>query len=173
LGESNWEEDKPMTQTGNTLEQEKRIFVVPAHFGIDIERICEGQSEKENPPEVFLLSSECIGGHLLAVESRFLEQGQNLTCPGLPLVGAPFGPGWGFSEAVVGKRSDGSAEFQLPPLHSEILASGDTWGYRLCILEDRELPEAIAQLTRIRQELAKGDSEGEEPTGRRVTISPL
>jgi hypothetical protein len=120
---------------------------------MDIDTVCKKCSEDENSPQVFLLSDR-IAGSLLGVSTSFLEEGQLLQCPSLPLAGAAFDPNWGFSQAVVGTDAIGRTKFQLPEVHHRFLNSGDTHGYRLCVIENTEIPEVIAQLENIRSALA-------------------
>jgi len=122
---------------------------------LDIDGICRKLSQEANPPEAFLVASDLIDGQLLGVSIFFLEDGQQLPCPGPPLTGAAFGPDWGFSQVEVGQRTDGSLGFRLPPTHFETLANGNAYGYRLDIIDDHEVPEAIKQLASIRAKLLK------------------
>jgi hypothetical protein len=134
--------------------QENRAFIGLEHPADDIERICQVCSEKEIPPKVFLLSS-VSSNSLLVVRVEFLEDGQLITCPGLPLVGAVFGPDWGYARAELSIRSDGTAEFREPSGHPDTFMNGDTWGYRLCPIDNQEIPQSLAQLACIRAQLAK------------------
>jgi hypothetical protein len=121
----------------------------------DIDGICCKLSQEANPPEAFLVASDSIEGQLLGVSIFFLEDGQQLPCPGPPLTGAAFGPDWGFSQAEVGKRPDGSLGFRLPNTTFENLANGSSHGYRLDIIDDHEVTGAIRQLASIRAKLLK------------------
>jgi hypothetical protein len=158
-----------MTETGN-VSATQTLFVSAASE-VDIERICRERSEEEAPPEVFMVSSEAIAGHLLAIGMEFLEEGQQLRCPGLPLAGAAFDPSWGFSQAEVGTRRDGSIEFRLPSIHPERLSRGDIYGYRLCILGNHEVPEVIGQLAHIRAELKRCRPELKKHGGFRIAVT--
>lgn len=162
-----------MTQTPGISAQGSQTPHITAASELDIERICREYGEAEAPPEAFLISSELIEGQLLAINLEFLEEGQQLPCPGLPLAGAAFDPGWGFSQAEVGVRRDGSAQFRLPSMHFESLANGDLYGYRLCIIDDHEVPEVIGQLTHIRAELARHRREPKRSKGVPITITQL
>jgi hypothetical protein len=86
---------------------------------------------------------------------EFLEQGQLLACPGLPLVGAAFDPDWGFARAEIKLDPDGKADFRLPSGHFDTFRDGDTSRYRLCPVDAQEIPQLIRQLAHIRAELAK------------------
>lgn len=160
-----------MTQARN-VSATQNLFVSTVSE-VDIERICREYGDAEAPPEAFIVSSKLIEGQLLAINLEFLEEGQQLPCPGLPLAGAAFNPDWGFSQVEVGLRRDGSAEFRLPSIHFESLASGDIHGYRFCILDDHEVPEVIGQLTHIRGEFARLRIETQKRQGVRVTITQL
>jgi hypothetical protein len=162
-----------MTQTPGISAQANRTLFVAAAAGLDIERICREYGEQENPPEAFMVRSEAIEGQLLAINLAFLERGQLLPHPGLPLAGAAFDPGWGFSQAEVCKRRDGLFEFRLPSLHFETLASGDIYGYRMSIIDDHEVPEAMGQLADIRRELARRRSETQKRGDIRVRITQV
>ena len=162
-----------MTQAQGTSASASETLFIAAASGLNIECICRYFGEAEAPPEAFMVSSKLIEGQLLAMNLEFLEEGQQLPCPGLPLAGAAFDPDWGFSQVEVGLRRDGSAEFRLPAIHFESLASGDIHGYRFCILDDNEVPEVISQLTHIRAELARHHREPERSKGVRITITQL
>jgi|ERR1039458_9391203 hypothetical protein len=162
-----------MTQTPGIPTRANQTLLITAASELDIERICREYGGAEAPPEAFIVSSKLIEGQLLAVNLEFLEVGQQLPCPGLPLAGAAFDPDWGFSQVEVGLRRDGSAEFRLPSIHFESLASGDMHGYRFCILDDYEVPEVIGQLTHIRGEFARRRSETQKHEGVRVTITQV
>jgi hypothetical protein len=162
-----------MTQTQGTPAPANQTLFIAVALELNIERICQKYGEAEEPPEAFMVSSKLIEGQLLAMNLEFLEQGQQLPSPGLPLAGAALDPDWGFSQAEVGVRRDGSAEFRLPSIHFENLASGDIHGYRFCILDDHEVPEVISQLAHIRGEFARHRSETQKQGGVRVTITPV
>jgi hypothetical protein len=70
-------------------------------------------------------------------------------------------------------RSDGSAEFRLASIDFEGLASDNTYGYRMCIVDNYEVSEVIGQLAYIRTELAQRSREPNEHAGVRVTITRL
>jgi hypothetical protein len=139
----------------------------------DIERICEECNERERPPEIFVLSSKSMSNALLAVKVEFLEDGQLLGCPGLPLVGAVFDPDWGFARAEVESRALQPAEFRVPKGHPNTFTSGDTWGYRLCPIDNHEIPDLIRELARIRVELAKPRNKPNGERGVAVTLTEL
>jgi hypothetical protein len=162
-----------MTDTWSVSAQAKQTFFVSVAPDLDIEYICREFGEEEDPPNAFLVSGEAIADQLLAISLKFLEEGQQLPCPGLPLAGAAFDPDWGFSQAEVAVRRDGTAEFRLPSVHFETLASGDVYGYRLCIIDNHEVPEVIGQLAHIRAELTKRRREPRENTGVQITITQL
>lgn len=162
-----------MTQSPDVSARANQTLFVDAASELDIERICREYGGAETPPEAFIVSSKLIEGQLLAMNLEFLEEGQQLPCPGLPLAGAAFDPDWGFSQVEAGLRRDGSAEFRLPPIHSESLASGDIHGYRFCIIDDQEVPGVIGQLADIRRELARRPSKAQKYKGVRVTITQL
>jgi hypothetical protein len=160
-----------MTEIRNVSASQTRF--VSAASEVDIEGICREYSEAEAPPEAFMASSELIEGQLLAMNLEFLEEGQQLPCPGLPLAGAAFDPDWGFSQAEVGMRRDGSAEFRLPSMHFGSLASGDIYGYRMCIIDNHEVPDVIVQLAHIRAELARRRREHKRHARIRIEITKL
>jgi hypothetical protein len=162
-----------MSQTSGVSAQANHTLFVTAACEVDIECICREYGGAEAPPEAFMVSSKLIEGQLLAISLEFLEGGQQLPCPGLPLAGAAFDPDWGFSQVEVGLRSDGSAEFRLPSIHFESLASGGIHGYRFCILDDHEVPEVIGQLANIRREVARRRSETPKREGVRITITQV
>jgi hypothetical protein len=162
-----------MTQTPGIPAHANQALHLTAASELDIERICREYGEAEAPPEAFTVSSKLIEGQLLALNLEFLEEGQQLPCPGLPLAGAVFDPDWGFSQVEVGLRRDGSAEFRLPSIHFESLANGDVYGYRFCILDDHEVPEVVDQLAHIREELARRRGETEKYEGVHVTITQM
>lgn len=120
---------------------------------LDIEIICQDYGQGANPPDAFLVAGDEIGGQLLCVSIFFLEDGQQVPCPGLPFLGAAFGPDWGFSQAEVGIRANGSVGFRLPQVNADALSVGDLYGYRLCVIEDHEVPKLIRQLAQIRTQL--------------------
>jgi hypothetical protein len=128
---------------------------VSARANTDIERILEECSERTQVPEVLLLTSESVDGAILAINMEFLEQGQLLACPGLPLVGAAFDPDWGFARVEIKLIPDSKADFHLAGGHFDTFRDGDTSGYRLCPIDAQEIPQLIRQLAHIRAELAK------------------
>jgi hypothetical protein len=121
----------------------------------DIERICQERSEQEKPPQAFIISGVLIRNSLLAMRRDFLDEGQGLGWPRRQLLGATFDPDWGFAFAELNVRTDADTEFAAPSCRFEDSAIGDTWGYRLCPMEDREIPEVIGQVAQIRRELSK------------------
>lgn len=150
----------------------KCALVVFAQADLDIERICREYSEEANPAEVFLVTGKSMGSALMGVSLEFLERGQLLPCPGLPLAGAAFDPDWGFARAVIGLHSGGIADFRLPPGYLDTVEDRETYGYRLCPIDHHEIPEAIKQLAHIRAELAKPRQPTKNPSIN-VTITPL
>jgi hypothetical protein len=162
-----------MVETVNVLSQEKHASIGLAQPNIDIERICQEYSEAEKSPKVFLMSSRSVANSLVAVKVEFLEDGQHLTCPGLPLVGAAFDPDWGFARVEIELHQGKPGEFRVPSGHPDTFTSGDTWGYRLCPIENHEIPDVIRQLAHIRAELAKPRQHSETKTGIEVSITEL
>lgn len=159
------------TERASAREKDDRIG-----FGltdVDIERICEKFRRKTNPPEVFLVTSKAIRGALLGVSMAFLERGQLLPCPGLPLVGAAFDPDWGFARAEVALRDDGSVDFRLPSGRFDPLGDGDTYGYRLCPIDNDQIPEAISQLAKIRAGLARPRQRPRKKPSIKVTVTQI
>jgi hypothetical protein len=144
-----------MVAVGNGSEQLGYEFIGFAQTQMDIQRICQRCSERANPPDIFLLSSDSIGNSLLVVSVEFLSEGQSLACPGLPLVGDAFDPDWGFAQAEMDSTIPGTPQFRLPAGRFETYRDGDIWGYRMCPIDDHELPRAIRQLARIRETLAR------------------
>lgn len=121
----------------------------------DIERICQKNSEKDRPPEAFLLTGKPILGGLLAVGLEFLEKGQSLGCPGFPLLGAALNPDWGFARVEVTACPSGFTEIRVPSGNPDSYMIGDTWGYRFYPIETSDLPLLIEQLATIRAEITK------------------
>ena len=158
--------------TGVPLQAQYGIVGTEMRIG-DIERICQECSERERPPEVFLMSSKSMRNALLAVKVQFLEDGQLLGCPGLPLVGAEFDPDWGFARAEIELRDLQPAEFRVPKGHPDTFTSGDIWGYRFCPIGSYEITDAIRELARIRAELAKPRSKPNGEPGVGVTLTEL
>ena len=158
-----------MIETESASAGAKDDCIVFALADVDIEGICRKHSEMAHAPDVFLVSTKSIGNALLAVSLTFLEEGQLLPCPGLPLVGAAFDPDWGFASAVIGLNRDGSADFRLPAGPFDIEGERDTCGYRLCHIDNHEIPEAIGQLAHVRLELAKP----RQNPGMKVTVTQL
>ncbi len=144
-----------MIENGIAPEREDASFIRFAESEADVERICEFCSCQENSPDVLLLSGYSTGNSLLLVRRGFLEEGQSLACPGLPLDGAAFDPDWGFARAQVEMRRDGSSQFRLPPGRFETLMEGDAWGYRMSPVENNDLPGILRQLKHIRASLAR------------------
>ena len=141
-----------MVEAGNVSARATYEF---AQADMGIERILEEYSERAQPPEVLLLTSESVDGAILAINMEFLEQGQLLACPGLPLVGAAYDPNWGFARVEIKLNPDGKADFCLPGGHFDTFRDGDTSGYRLCPVDTQEIPQLIRQLEHVRVELAK------------------
>lgn len=120
----------------------------------EVEQVCQEQCERDDSPQAFVVGGVLTANSLMAVKRDFLEDGQCLTWPGLPLAGATFDPNWGFALAEVTRGDGGSARFVPPSRAIDASSSGDTWGYRLCPIDHCEITEAIAQLARIRSKLS-------------------
>src|SRR5579859_7525996 len=140
---------------------------------LSVEEICRKCSEDQQPPEAFLVASISTANQLLGVSLPFLEQGQSLPCPGLPLVGAAFDPTWGFAEATVGKCEGRLADFRAPISRFDMGEHGDTYGYRLCPIDVEQIPVAIGQLARIRAEMDKMNRRPKQMSVAKVAISRL
>ena len=168
-----YEEENGMIEAGSVSVQTNHAFIGLAQADVDIERICRESSEKAQPPEVFLLTSESVGSALLGISLAFLERGQLLPCPGLPLVGAAFDPDWGFARAEIKLHRDGSAEFCLPRDRPDTFTEGDMFGYRLCPIDNHEIPDVMSQLAYIRAELAKPRQQPATGAGIKVTVTGL
>ena len=153
--------------------QERFGFIGREMPDVDIEQICQERSEMENPPGAFLLSVGSAANSLLAVRVEFLEDGQLLPCPPPPLAGATFDPDWGYARAEIELLQGQSAEFRLPQGRFETFRDGDTWGYRMCPIDNCEIPNVVRQLARIRAELAKPRHQAATETGIKVTITEL
>jgi hypothetical protein len=166
-------EGKGMTRTGSAPASVNCAYIVSTPADVDIERFCREVSEGAHPPEAFLVTSKAIAGALLGVSLEFLEQGQLMPWPGVPLVGATFDPDWGFARAVIGFDHDGSADFRLPPGPFDTEGDHDTYGYRMCPIHNNEIPEAIKHLAHIRAELAKPRQERRQKPGIEVTLTHL
>jgi hypothetical protein len=162
-----------MIEAGNVSAQEEFASVGFAHTNLDIERICQERSEEAKPPEVFLLSCRSLANSLLAVNVEFLEKGQLVPYPRLPLFGEAFDPDWGFARAEIKLHGAGPAEFQVPPGHPDTFTNGSTWGYRVCPIDSREIPDTIAQLAHIRAELAKPRQRPSERAGSEITVTVI
>jgi hypothetical protein len=169
----NGRSETTMIETESASAGAKDDCIVFALADVDIEGICRKYSEEAHPPEVFLVNSKSIGNALLAVSLEFLEQGQLLPCPGLPLVGAAFDPDWGFASAVIDLNRNGSADFRLPPGPFDIEGERNTYGYRLCPIDNHETPAAIQQLAHIRAELAKPRQQSGKTPGIKVMVTQL
>jgi hypothetical protein len=139
----------------------------------EIEKICRERSELPRPPQAFLLSASSSKNSLLAVETEFLNEGEGLRWPGLPLLEATFDLDWGYAFIDVGNCPDGSTEFQQPSGRFEDFAVGDTCGYRLCPLENSEIPKLLAELSNIRDELSQGRARAPKHVSNQVTITHL
>jgi hypothetical protein len=162
-----------MIGTENSAARARYEVHVLAETDVDIERICREYSEEADPPEAFLATGKSIRGLLLGISLEFLERGQSLPCPGLPLVGAAFGPDGGFARAVISLNRNGSGVFRLPSGTFESAECRDTYGYRLCPIDGNEIPEAISQLGHIRAELAKPKQGHTKKPGIEVTVTRL
>jgi hypothetical protein len=162
-----------MIETEGASARMKDACIVFALADVDIEGICRKCSDAAQPPDVFLVSSKSIGNALLAVSLTFLEAGQLLPCPGLPLIGAAFDLDWGFASAVIGLNRDGMADFRLPAGPFDIEGERDTYGYRLCPMDNHEIPEAIGQLAHVRAELARPRQQPGKKPGSKITVTQL
>jgi hypothetical protein len=162
-----------MTELRNAPAQAGCEFIGFAQPETDIQRICRRCSERDDPPEVFLLSGDSIGNSLLVVSAEFLSEGQLLACPGLPLAGAAFDPDWGFARVEIDSHIVGSGEFRLPAGRFEDYRDGDIWGYRMCPIDNHELPRVIRQLACIRETLAKPRQPSISGTGVGAVVSSL
>lgn len=162
-----------MIETKGAPMRAKHAFIVSAREDLDVERICRECSEEACPPEVFLVNCKSIGNALLGVRLEYLEQGQLLLWPGLPLVGATFDLDWGFASAVIGLGRDGSTDFRSPEGLFDVAGDRDTFGYRLCPIDDHEIQEAIEQIAQIRAELAKPRQQHRKKLGIEVTVTQL
>jgi hypothetical protein len=160
-----------MVEAGSASAQAKYAFIRFAQANHDIDRICQEISERAQSTEAFFLTSESVGNALLGVSVEFLEEGQLLPCPGLPLAGAAFDPDWGFARAEINLHRDGSANFRLPFGHFDNFRDGDTSGYRLCPIDNHEIPDVIGQLAHIRAELARPRQQPARAPGIKVTVT--
>ncbi len=151
----------------------KRNTIESAMLAMNIDSTCRECSERENAPEAFLLSNTTFSNSLLAVNTFFLEDGQLLNCPGLPLIGASFDPDWGFSRVELGQRRGSRAEFQVPSGHPDTFTNGSTWGYRLCPIDNSEIPDLITQLFNIRTKLAKLRKQHNSKADLKVMVTEL
>jgi hypothetical protein len=162
-----------MMEAFGASAQEKCAVIGRERPDLDIEQICRERSEEPRPPEAFLLSGRSSANSLLLVSRVFLEDGQLLPCPAPPLVGAVFGPDWGFARAEVEFRTDGVSEFRLPLGRFETFRDGDIWGYRMCPIDNHQIPDAVRQLANIREELVKPRQQHDGETGVKVTVTEL
>ena len=151
----------------------KRYFFELDSDDIDVEKICREFAEDQEPPEAFLVASNSIASQLLGVSLTFLERGQLIPCPGMPLVGAAFDPTWGFAEAAIERHEGGLADFRAPISRYDMGEHGDTYGYRLYPIDVGQIPEAIGQLAQIRAELDKVSCESKRKFVARVIVSRL
>lgn len=159
-----------MVETGDVPLKAKYVFIQNTSASRDVERICQEKSEETQPPEALLLSGRSLSNSLLAVSLGFLERGQLLKCPGMPLIGAAFDPEWGFARVEINFNRRGSAEFCLPHGDFDSFTDGDTCGYRLCPVDNHEIPDLIEQLVRIRVELARPRRRPTRKQGIRVEV---
>jgi hypothetical protein len=144
-----------MEKTADSSQEIKNLILECSFEDLDVVSVCRACSEDSDPPDAFLITANRAVNRLLGMRLGFLELGQSLPCPGLPLAGAAFDPCWGFAEAAVERHRDGSASFLTPVNRFDLGEHGDTYGYRLCSLERLEVPEVVAELVRIRGELER------------------
>lgn len=121
----------------------------------EIERICQYRSELSDPPQAFLISTDSTQNSLLAVRADFLDCGEGLSWPDMPLLGAAFNLDWGYAFVDVITASNGLVRFEQPSCRFEYSAKGDTWGYRFCPVENCEISKLINQLSDIRKRLSE------------------
>jgi hypothetical protein len=155
-----------------TAAQASWTFTASSPVNVDIEAICRECAYQANPPEVFLVTSKSSGNALLGVSLEFLERAQQLSCPGLPFVGAAFGPDWGFARVEFGSREDGLMEFRLLP-GPFLIEDHDSYGYRLCPLEHHEVTKGTAQLAHIRTQLATTTQQHAMNSNLMITVTLL
>lgn len=139
----------------------------------EIETICKIRSELSEPPQAFLISVDSMRNSLLAVRTEFLGNGEGLSWPGLPFLGATFDLSWGYAFVDVSKCEDGDAEFKQPSCRFEDSAVGDTWGYRFCPIDANQIPKMIHELGHIRIELSKPKARSAAQLSMPVTITDL
>ena len=140
-----------MADNGDRLVIEPSTIVTSA----EIESICQSRSESENPPQAFVISSAGMKNSLLAVRTDFLDEGECLPWPGLSLLGATFNLDWGYAFVDVKTDVDGQCRFKQPSCRFEDSATGDTSGYRLCPIDDREMIQTIDELAQIRKKVSE------------------
>ena len=139
----------------------------------EIRKICQHQSEIPNPPQAFLISADSMQNSLLAVRTDFLDDGEGLPWPGMPLLGATFSLDWGYAFVDVSKNTNVSAKFEQPACRFEDAAVGDTWGYRLCPVDDRELPKILDELAYIRNELSQRAASASRQSKTQIIVADL
>ena len=118
----------------------------------EIGLLCKTLSESADNPQVVLISSDRCVNKLLAIRLLFLETGQTLDCPGLPLIGAAFNPTWGFAEAA-SVQEPGDSRFEAPLNRNDLGEVGDVHGFRFCPISEDEIPTVISQLKQIKAAL--------------------
>jgi len=138
-----------------------------------IERICRERAETSHPAEAFLIRDTSVENCLLAAYITFLERGEDLRWPGLPLLGATFNLSWGFSTVDVVARRDGSKIFEPPSRPFEEFALSDTSGYRFCPVEIEELPKVLQELANIRKEVGCLKERGSSGLNTDVIVADL
>jgi len=150
------------------------------HLGLEmpitwskIKRICQDRGESQEPPQAFLVSTSCTQNSLLAVRTDFLDRGEGLPWPGLPLLGATFDLDWGYAYVDVQIRADGATVFEQPFGRFEDSETGDIYGYRFCPVDDSGLPQTIRELGRIRKELTRREPRPKGLSCDGITVTDL
>ena len=136
------------------MVEETALPVVFTEVDLDIGRICELEIETTKPSDAFLISHSGMAETLLCVRLGFLEEGQRLPCPGLPLAGAVFDPGWGFASVTIQHAIQGVGRFSIRSNNLHNSVQGDIFGYRVCPVSGPELPQIGRDLASIRARLA-------------------
>jgi hypothetical protein len=121
----------------------------------EIEQTCRNQSEVQIPPQVFFIKSSKMRNSLLAVRTDFLDEGEGMPWPGLPLLRASFNLDWGYAFVDVKADAEAKSKFEQPSCRFEDSATGDTWGYRLCPVDDCEIIKTLEELAHIRLKLSQ------------------
>jgi hypothetical protein len=139
----------------------------------DIEQICQNRSELAFPPQAFLICADSTQNSLLAVSIDFLDGGEGLPWPGIPLLGATLNLDWGYAFVHVINEPNGLVRFEQPSCRFEDSAVGDVWGYRFYPVDNREIPKLLNEFASIRSELSERRTCASRPLTPRLVVTDL